>query len=114
MHMANGGRDRWRLPLLLILGLAIGSLVGALSAGRAGAVIAGAGGLVLGWGMHKQALRAALSGALIGAGFAVIVGPGADHILQGAPFTERLTVALVVGSLVGALIGVRNARRPRR
>lgn len=78
--------------------------------GQSGALLAGCGGGIVGWAIAKRAVFSALRGAVIGVVFALIVGPGADHLVNGVPFGEKIRSAVVVGGLVGGLLGVRNHR----
>lgn len=97
----------------LLVGLALGLVTGWLFAEKAGALLMGVGGLILGWAVNKGAVFHAVRGAVIGAFFLSLVGPGADWIISGASPGSQLYQALVIGALVGALLGVRNARKPK-
>lgn len=95
--------------VLPLLGLATGFLV----AKGGGALLGAVAGGILGWAIRKGAILAALRGGVIGGGFALLIGPGGDWLISGTPLGEKVIVALVVGILIGALLGVRNYR-PRK
>lgn len=89
------------------------ALIGYWFGGGGAALLSACGGLIFGWAIHKGAVFAGFRGALLGAGFAMLVGPGADFLFNDVPFDEKLVPAVIVGSLVGSLLGVRNFRKRR-
>lgn len=95
------------------LGIALGAGIGWLLMSPAGALLTACAGGILGWSFVKRVVWAWFRGALLGAGFLSLVGPGADWFLHGVPMDEKLHDAIVIGSLVGGLLGVRNARRSK-
>ncbi|WP_145257427.1 hypothetical protein [Planctomycetes bacterium Pan216] len=97
--------------LVLGMGLAIGGLVGWMWDGPGIGLLGAVAGGILGWAILKSALAEALAGAVKGALFLTLVGPLADWLINGSSFTARLPLAVVVGILVGATLGVRNARK---
>lgn len=97
----------WLLPPLV--GMGVGGWLGAWG----GALLGGVGGLILAWGIEKGAVWAGARGAALGAVFALLIGPGGDWLISGAPFGERWRAAAIVGVLVGGLLGVRNFRPPK-
>lgn len=94
----------WLPPPLV--GMGLGGWLGAWG----GALLGAVGGLILAWGIQKGAVWAGARGAVLGAFFATLIGPGGDWLISGAPFGERLRAAVIVGALVGGLLGVRNFR----
>ena len=99
-------------PFVIVVCASGGAVLGAC-VGQGAALLAGVGGAILGWAVVKGVVVAAVRGIFLGAGFAVVVGPLADRMISGRPIHETLWAALVVGTLVGGLLGVRNARRKR-
>lgn len=87
--------------------------MGFLLGGVGGALLGAVGGAITCWGIHKQAVVKGIRGALTGAFFLLLVGPLADWFISRAPPGPKAIYAVVVGALVGGLLGVRNARRPR-
>lgn len=97
------------LALLVLLG----AVVGAAIAGNEGALLGGVAGLLALWANRRRAWWNALRGAAIGAAFLFLVGPLADSLLSRTPLTERVLQAVVAGALVGAALGIKNARAPK-
>ncbi|MFO0944757.1 MAG: hypothetical protein U1D30_02240 [Planctomycetota bacterium] len=103
------------LSISMVLGVGIGLVVGHYMGSLSGGAFLGTvGGAILAWGIHKHAIVAALRGAILGGGFAFLIGPFADSMISGAPITEKLLLSLVAGILLGALLGVRNFRVKRK
>ena len=90
-----------------------GGIVGYAAWGGGAAVLTATAGAILFWAVRKSAVVAGLRGAALGVAFAALVGPGLDWLISGAPPTEKLVPAAVIGALVGATLGVRNFRKPR-
>jgi hypothetical protein len=97
----------WAAPILLTSG------AGWLVAGEAGALFGAAGGVLTGWALVRGALAEALAGSVKGIVFVALIGPGADWLISGQPVTDKLPMALVSGALLGAALGIKNAR-PKR
>lgn len=101
-------------PALAMFGLgltSVGGAIGAFLGGSAGALLGAVAGLLFTWALAKRAFFEAISGAVKGAVFLFLVGPGIDWCLQGVPLSTHAATALAAGSLLGAALGIRNARR---
>lgn len=104
---------RWSCPALLGFCIPTAAIIGFLVGGSGAGLLCGCAGFIFGWALCKGALVAGIRGAVLGVTFAILVGPVADHLVNRVPITEKLKPAMIVGSLVGGLLGVRNFRRPK-
>lgn len=77
-------------------------------------MVGAAAGVLAGWATARGAHAEALAGAVKGIIFVAIIGPGADWLISGNPVTDKLALALVSGGLVGAALGIKNARPNRK
>lgn len=87
-----------------------GGAGGFAAAGPGGGLLGAVAGFLFALASGRGAMVSFVRGAAIGAGFLVLVGPGADYLLSRAPMGPTLVKAVVAGALVGGALGIKNHR----